>query len=306
MAGGIGCRAMGLLCLLGTSLAMNERPIIGIVSESVYRSAKSYIAASYVKYLESAGARVVPILNNSTEAEVQHLFRSINGVLFPGGGVSLTHSQYKEVGVMLYKLATEANDRGDYFPLWGTCLGFQLLSVIQADNDSILSHVDAENYPIPLTLTQDAQKSRLFSLFTPEAMQWIGSENITMNNHQWSVTTETFSSTPRLNEFFTVLSTNKDRKGVEFVSTMEAKKYPLYAVQWHPEKNNFEWTTKEDIPHSGHAVAISQLTADFLVQEARKSTHKFASEEEEDHSLIYNYTPTFTGGNSSFEQKYYF
>ena len=48
----------------------------------------------------------------------------------------------------------QANDRGDYFPLWGTCLGFQLLSVIQANNDSILSHVDAENYPIPLTLTQ--------------------------------------------------------------------------------------------------------------------------------------------------------
>ena len=50
-----------------------------------------------------------------------------------------------------------------------------------------------------------------------------------------------------------------------------AKKYPFYAVQWHPEKNNFEWTTKEEIPHSEHAVAVSQLTADFLVQEGQFS-----------------------------------
>ena len=36
----------------------------------------------------------------------------------------------------------------------------------------------------------EAQSSRLFSLFTPEAMQWISSENITMNNHHWAVTTK--------------------------------------------------------------------------------------------------------------------
>ena len=35
---------------------------------------------------------------------------------------------------------------------------------------------------------------------------------------------------------FDVLSTNKDKKGTAFVSTIEAKKYPFYGVQWHPEK----------------------------------------------------------------------
>ena len=34
---------------------------------------------------------------------------------------------------------------------------------------------------------------------------------------------------------------NKDRKGKSFVSTMEAKTVPVYATQWHPEKNAFEW-----------------------------------------------------------------
>ncbi|KAL5499772.1 hypothetical protein EMCRGX_G011232 [Ephydatia muelleri] len=111
----------------------------------------------------------------------------------------------------------------------------------------------------------------------------------------------------KLKKFYDVLSTNYDRKKTEFVSTIEAFDYPFYGVQWHPEKNNFEWTIKEHIPHSDHAVIISQTIADFFVQEARKSSHFFASKTEEYNSFIYNYNPTYTAGDfSSFVQKYYF
>ena len=100
---------------------------------------------------------------------------------------------------------------------------------------------------------------------------------------------DTFNANSKLNTFFNVLSTNKDRKGSEFVSTMEgqyhmshthtlvhththtksAKKYPIYGVQWHPEKNGFEWTTHETIPHSEHAVMVMQMAANFFVQEGQ-------------------------------------
>ena len=46
-----------------------------------------------------------------------------------------------------------------------------------------------------------------------------------------------------------------------------AKKYPIYGTQWHPEKNVFEWTTKEGINHSEHAVIITQTAANFFVSE---------------------------------------
>ena len=45
----------------------------------------------------------------------------------------------------------QASDAGDHFPVWGTCLGFQLLSYIVGGD--VLSFVDAENYSIPLNLT---------------------------------------------------------------------------------------------------------------------------------------------------------
>ena len=52
----------------------------------------SYIGAAYVKYLESAGARVVPILTYKDDRYYEELFKHLNGILFPGGGVSLKNS----------------------------------------------------------------------------------------------------------------------------------------------------------------------------------------------------------------------
>jgi gamma-glutamyl hydrolase len=51
----------------------NDRPIIGILSQpgDPAPDGASYIAASYVKWVESAGARVVPIEYDLTEAEVR-------------------------------------------------------------------------------------------------------------------------------------------------------------------------------------------------------------------------------------------
>ena len=63
----------------------------------------------------------------------------------------VSHSQSHDHHMM--GLPLQANDAGDYFPLWGTCLGFQLLSVIQSNDSSLLIAVDAENYSIPLVLT---------------------------------------------------------------------------------------------------------------------------------------------------------
>ncbi len=52
--------------LLGTSFAVvNDRPIIGVYtqpsSSEIAQFGEQFIAASYVKFMEGAGARVVPV-----------------------------------------------------------------------------------------------------------------------------------------------------------------------------------------------------------------------------------------------------
>ena len=79
---------------------LNERPIIGILAQELNPSLQevygdnytSYIGAAYVKYVESAGARVVPVLINQTDEYYEMIFNSTNGLLIPGGRVSLSTS----------------------------------------------------------------------------------------------------------------------------------------------------------------------------------------------------------------------
>ena len=54
-----------------------------------------------------------------------------------------------------------------------------------------------------------------------------------------------------MDKFWNPLSYNFDLYNLEYLSSIEAKHYPFVGVQFHPEKNIFEWAEKEPkIPHS--------------------------------------------------------
>ncbi|XP_051267278.1 gamma-glutamyl hydrolase [Dicentrarchus labrax] len=298
---------MSLSCLpLYSSASRNDRPIIGVLAQEVYSPKPDqtvYIAASYVKFLESAGARVVPVMINQTLEEYKALFNSINGILYPGGGASIISSGYERTAKIFYELAIEANKKGDYFPVWGTCLGFEQLTYLTSGN-TVLSHTNTSGVPLPLNFTDETKDSRLFKGFPAELMKDLASQPLTENSHKWSLAVLTYNTNEELKKFYKILSTNTDGK-IEFVSTVEAYDYPIYGTQWHPEKNAFEWT-RPYIPHSPSAVKTTFYMAEFFVSEARKNSHRFDSEEDESKALIYNYNPVYTGSKSGFEQIYYF
>ena len=288
-----------------------NRPIIGVLAQSPVgmpfeKLGQSYIGASYIKYLESSGARVVPIMKELTEEEVEKLLLSINGVLFPGGDVNVTSSDYAKTGRKIFNFAKKLNDNGDYFPLWGTCLGFQFLSFLVSGTDQVLSQTDSQNLSLPLNFSSDYLNSTMFRDIAKDLANFLGSAATTFNAHDWSVTTTSFAQNEKLKDFFSILSTNRDRNGIKFVSTIEAKRYPFYGSQWHPEKNPFEWTLKENIPHEAKSIKVTQYMSNFFVNEARYSKHKFNTTEEEHSALIYNYCPVYTGDISNFEQCYMF
>ncbi len=100
-----------------------------------------------------------------------------------------------------------------------------------------------------------------------------------------------FEQTPALTSFYRMVSTNVDRDGREFVSTIEGIDYPVYGVQvsfvdgvltttslktrfsvpqWHPERPQYEWQPGMDIHHSEDDVEAMQHVANFLGSEIRK------------------------------------
>lgn len=144
-----------------------------------------------------------------------------------------------------------------------------------------------------------------------------GTQPLTMNNHHKGCSPSHFQSNARLAATFTLLSTNHDRTGRAFVSTIEGRgdRRPIWGVQWHPEKAVFEWGTVPDaatgrslayegINHSFEAQALTRYTAGFFLAHARRSGHAFRSEAEEAAALMYNFAAVPSG--PGFVQSYYF
>ncbi|XP_040012139.1 gamma-glutamyl hydrolase [Xiphias gladius] len=290
--------------------AVNDRPVIGILTQIVSDEIMkpfggTYIPASYVKYIESGGSRVMPIRLTLTTPEYENIFKKINGLLFIGGAADLETSDFARVAKIFYRLALMANDEGDFFPIWGTCMGMQLLTVLVA-GENLLANTTAENIALPLNLTTEAYSSRMFEGFPDEFMKTLTQEPLTGNFHHYGLRVETFQENEKLHNFFSLLSTNVAENGVHFVSTIEGKRYPFYGVQWHPEVNRFQWDSKLKFPHSPHAVQLSSLLAEFFVNEGRRSLHQYDSPEEEASPLIYNYTPVYVGNFTGYEQLYFF
>ena len=109
----------------------------------------------------------------------------------------------------------------------------------------------------------------------PDVVREIKEEKITINFHNHCLTPTNFTRFG-LGNFWSPLSWNKDRFDLEYLSSIEAINYPFVGVQFHPEKNVYEWSEKEPrIPHSRHAVHVSLYFSTHFVNMARRSQHKF-------------------------------
>lgn len=303
---------------LNTTARVNDRPLIGVLSQpgNPAPANQSYIAASYVKFIELGGARAVPILYDAPRFEVERIFKAVNGVLIPGGGQNLSpHHPFFDTSSLLLNLTLAANSAGDFFPLHGTCLGFEALAVIVSGDGKVLTKFDSYDNASPLVLTEDGRAgSAFFGAFPATVLRGLQEQPLAMENHGKGLAISTYNGNHQLKDFFLVTSLSSDRKGAEYISTIEARKYPVTATQWHPEKNAFEWARKLQIPHSSAAVEVTHAAAKYLADQARRSSHTPESVQEEEDMLIYNYHTTYTGKGdpghpgkeSDFDECYFF
>ncbi|PIK45365.1 hypothetical protein BSL78_17786 [Apostichopus japonicus] len=311
---------------------INDRPIVGILSQESVESLKkfgpTYIPASYVKFIESAGARVVPILVNQQTVittrcsslsmecygQVERLivYSSLDMVELVKYSMNLpSRSDYRLLTFLFARVFTPFNmyalsfEKGDYFPIWGTCQGLQLMSVLTAGKN-ILATMGAVKESLNVTLKVGYNKSRLLGNAPDEILTALKTKAVTYNFHDYSVTPTNFSNSEALKDNFNIVATSQTDNGKEFIAMMEGKKYPFYAVQFHPEKPIFEWSLDTNLKHDEVSIKTSQYLANFFVSEARKSLHTFQSPEAESAALIYNYNETYTKGVFHINQCFFF
>ena len=306
---------VSVLVLGAMAAVVNNKPIIGIVTQpNEYGwpdKGLSYIAASYVKYAEAGGVRVVPIFYNGSTEYLEQMFQATNGVLFPGGGQLLDHSQLLVTTQFFLKRSQQAFEQGDYFPVFGHCQGFELLlmAITGLSEEKCLvqnTHFAAENISLALQIANEGSTT-WFRELPDRAKNTLTTTNSTMNNHHWSCPVTLFQELLKSTNLknYRAVSTSVSPLGGEFVSMLESKTFPLYAMQFHAEKPLFEWPN-ERINHSSDAVEAMSWLSRFMGTELRKSNHAFSSPELESAALIYNYSPDYSSTYSTFMQVYFF
>ena len=253
---------------------------MGILSEpftTLENTTEFMIAASYVKWLEASGARSIPIPYDATQGQVDDIFAQIDGVLFPGGSGRFLPPAANHI----WRLAQAENSKdGGFFPIWGTCMGFEYLLMLASGKDDILEGgFDAENISLPLQLLRHQSSTNNSSLLYRGMERLVQTNNITLNNHHFGITPHRFRRNTELTSMFDITSTNQDRQGRHFVSTIEPKdpnSNPYYGVQYHPEKNAFEYATYpgtdisyEAIDHSPEGLLLTTHLGRFFVNLTR-------------------------------------
>jgi len=226
-----------VLALLG-----GQTPLIGIYPTLV----PEYYEA-YADWVAQAGGRsvVLPRMLSERPLELELLFRGINGLLIPGGEAFVGNGS---VDALVARAARANLAEGDYFPVWGTCLGFEYLVDIlggtgaedpRGPDDPIVPGFDAESLPAALNLTDAAAGSRLLRGAGAPLLRAAGEENLTYNAHALGIEPAAFALNARLSGTFRLLASALDRRRRPFVAMIEGIGLPFYATQFHPEKVEF-------------------------------------------------------------------
>ena len=215
---------------------LTNRPLIGILSQpgDPATGRDSYIAASYVKFVEASGARVIPFFHDAPAEETDARFAAVNGVLIPGGAARLSPGHtFFDVAARVIDLATDANlKKKEHFPVFAICLGFEALGVHLSGNASLLSAFDAEDTAAPLYFTEAAERSRLFGSMPRKVRESLASKPFARESHSWGISLASFEGEEKLKDQLEVLSLSSDPEGRVYVSSMEHKTLPFSATQW--------------------------------------------------------------------------
>lgn len=296
----------------------NNKPIIGVLTQEYlgeYNSLKgkcSFIASTYIKFIESAGGRVVPIHVNRSLDYYKYMISRVNGILLPGGDQDLEHSSFTVASNIIYQLAINLNAQGIHFPIWGTCQGYEVLTYLYTNRSHLTTSVGMEDTPAKVNFLLQyehlTKESRIFKHLTQSQYTDMTTNKIAIHYHQWCLSMANFTRYNFTNEY-QPLATVTDANGTECVTIIESKHLPIYATQFHPE---FLFTYKDspgfmNIIHTPQAIQMAQMFGNFFVDQTRLNENRFDNKSDEANHLIYSYTPHYiTSDVEPYDEIYFF
>lgn len=153
------------------------------------------------------------------------------------------------------------------------------MHILVANNTNALGWSFLENAHINTKfLDQKPQEaSRLFSDFPEKVIRAMENDEILWHYHHRSIPVFYYLKFPRLQEFFKIISVN-DIDGKYIATSVEAKNYPFYLTQYHPEVV-YDPANDINAVRSPINMQVAFNFANFFAEECQKSNHRFESYE---------------------------
>ena len=199
----------------------DDRPIIGLLGAGL----TDKYTQNYVKFLESAGAKVelIPVYNAFTDDHLNSILNSVNGILLPGGDADLTNSPYVNMGKRLFNMALRQNMYGDYFPVFGICLGFQAFFSLVDGSSTFLEKFNSENITLPMKLYPGFRNGRMFKHLPKSLENAIQKKKLNAHFHEDGVSPSVFWKSSNISSFYRLLGTSKGRDNRTFIAAIEGE-----------------------------------------------------------------------------------
>lgn len=125
---------------------------------------------------------------------------------------------------------------------------------------------------MPLKFLKEPSKTKMFCKMGDEAKKSFKG-NFTMHAHSESLRPEKIKKDKGLKSFWDVTSVSLNNDGEEFVSTLEAKKYPIMTTVFHPEmvtqSDTLSDSLKAKVNASQQAVELNKYFADTFIRMAK-------------------------------------
>jgi gamma-glutamyl hydrolase len=189
---------------------------------------------------------------------MEYLIESTNGLLVPGGNSNLYKNYeakegYGEVTIgfrKVWRLVCKLWNKGIRYPVWGTCLGLELVLMMITEDTKVLSTLNSRNHT--LEGWTNYEDSAIFKDMPTNIRVNIENKPLLNFFHRHGISLSRFlynEKYDKLRKELKLISASKDKDGLWFCSFLEGIKNPIFISQFHPEKQAYEWNPTAVINH---------------------------------------------------------
>jgi gamma-glutamyl hydrolase len=243
----------------------------------------SQISSLYYDFINSNNMQAIALNYNQDLESLLKQMEQLDGILLTGGPNLFDLKDYKQKGLSYYRIvrernlkyltfvkgildkAKEINEEGRTFIVFGICLGFQAIILTESDLNIRISNVERKNYSDYVFIQKNKIETKLESNFPKKYVKKLRNERIMFFNHSLGFKISDFKKYEELDYQYHISLTYRDQSFGTCVAAIEHKYYPIYGIQFHPEKLLYDESGNFNLNKSKTAKKISSFFEKLVI-----------------------------------------